>query len=91
MAEFKEEIHARLFGECWDKDTVHVNLCDRHNALHTHFGWQRYILDNTPVLGHYTACDYAGATCKSPASHSWLHHNDGCKPTTRTVTSAPEN
>ena len=33
MAEFKEEIHARLFGECWDKDTMMGKFLAEHVSI----------------------------------------------------------
>ena len=33
MAEFKEEIRARLFGECWDKDTMMGKFLAEHVSI----------------------------------------------------------
>ena len=49
-----------------DDNTVHVNLCDKHIRVATLPGI-RYTLDTTPVLGWYTACDYA-----ADAYTAWL-------------------
>ena len=55
-----------------------VKLCKNHAIkllfLHTSFGWRRYTLDNTPILGWFhevrTACDYVkpGTPCPELAT-----------------------
>ena len=49
-----------------------VNLCKNHAIkllfLHTSFGWRRYMTDNTPILGWFTACDGDTVTVSAESS-----------------------